>query len=823
MTSSNAMRQLEERHVATKVELMLWSNKMDLLALSNVRGEVALHRLTWQKVWSLPPPSEGVSVKGMAWRPDGKVIAIAYSNSDILLIDVENKETLHTSHVDGEITCINWVQEKDPNDPKSNLLHKQRDTSNKYTVQDSTSNFLPSLPLLSRSFGSVSKGVEENLEDAKKIKEQTHLNILLVGVNTGKLYLSIFGLFPCGVVDMNSYVSGRAFSILDADVSDDLNVLFLVMSCWKEADEVKEGKRDLFLVLLDTPVLAVHSAELHALALKHGHIVSLLGYLSHTMHSITEAWENILLEMDSKLASYAATVPGGSVSADFLDLLMFGIPSDELEMFLLQDLTEKGLKKLGHSIELSYSNIQRLVLKHLHSVGQSLAYHLAELRGMARRTDRYETLGLQEETVAKSLIAAGAFLVKSAEVQQVIDNSMKNYRVFFRWLFVVILRLTDERVPAEITKMTQQELAFIADFLHSFDGISVKQEDDSTPSGSSRKARFNLERLGQYLVDQDLIIPPDVDNNPWAKFLEEINVLASHSSIIPHFRNMSLVQQHNHLKKAIADVFIQPEASIGGLFKVSKVIKCSDIPQIGEPRLTHINVVDDGKLLLAFLDSASPAEGFYLLEIPAGKSSTSIGEASAKCAYFYFNSPTSKMVEEGRDGEFSLSSLMKVLDVQFYLHDVLSVLLEQNGENRSATFVQFPMRIALEAATSVSLRGILDGNQAEYILNFAPRVEATMLLDSGTFRPVENMVASGFAVSGTRKVAVILSESRRKVRLFEMEVEEEEEDDDAMDGTVTNLRDSDTSILDVSKNTDGNEAEWPKGEKEHEETAGANE
>jgi len=737
---------------------------------------------------------------------------------------VENKDTLHTSHVDGEITCINWVQEKDPSDRKSDLLHKQRDTTSKYTIQDSTSNFLPSLPLLSRSFGSVSKSVEENLEDTKKIKEQTHLNILLVGVNTGKLYLSIFGLFPCGVVDMNSCISGHAFSILDADVSDDLNALFLVMSCWKEVDEKKEDKKDFFLVLLDTPVLAVHSPELHALALKHGHIVSLLGYLSHTMHSITEAWENILLEMDSKLASYAATVPGGSVSADFLDLLMFGIPSDELEMFLLQDLTEKGLKKLGHSIELSYSNIQRLVLKHLHSVGQSLAYHLAELRGMARRTDRYQTLGLQEETVAKSLIAAGAFLVKSAEVQQVIDNSMKNYRVFFRWLFVVILRLTDERVPAEITKMTQQELAFIADFLHSFDGISAKQEDDSTPSGGSRKPRFNLERLGQYLVDQDLIIPPDVDNNPWAKFLEENNVLANHPSIIPHFRNMSLVQQHNHLKKAIADVFIQPEASIGELFKVSKIIKCLNIPQIGEPRLTHVNVVDDGKLLLAFLDSASPAEGFYLLEIPAGKSSISRDEASARCVYFYFNSPTSKVVvEEGRGAEFSLSSPMKVLDLQFYLHDVLSVLLEQNGENRSAMFVQFPMRVALEVATSVSLQGISDGNRTEYILNFAPRVEATTLLDSGAFRPVENMVASGFAVSGTRKVAVILSESRRKVRLFEMEVEEEEEEDDAMDGTVTNLRDSDTSILDVSKNMDGNELEWTKGETQQEETAGANE
>lgn len=742
---------------------------------------------------------------------------------DILLIDVENKETLHTSHVDGEITCINWVQEKDPRDPKSSVLHKQKDTTHKYTTQDSTSNFLPKLPLLSRSFGSMNKCIEENLEDAKKIKEQTHINILLVGVNTGKLYLSIFGLFPCGVVDMNSYFSGRSCSILDAEVSDDLNVLFIVLSCWKAGDEKREGGKEISLVLLDTPVLAVRSPELHALALKHGHIVSLLGYLSHTMHSITEAWENILLEMDSKLASYAATVPEGSVSADFLDLLMFGIPSDELEMFLLQDLTEKGLKKLGHSIELSYSNIQKLVLKHLHSVGQSLAYHLAELRGMARRTDRYQMLGLQEETVAKSLTAAGAFLVKAAEVQQVIDNSMKNYKVFFRWLYVVILRLTDERVPAEITKMTQQDLAFIADFLHNFDGMTAKQEDDSTSSGSSRKPRFNLERLGQYLVDQELIIPPDIDNNPWSKFLQENSILANHPSIIPHFRNMSLVQQHNHLKKAIDDVFSQPETSIGELFKVSNIIKCLDIPQTGEPRVTHINVMDDRKLLLAFLDSASPAEEFYLLEIPIDKPSISEDEAVAKCINLYFNPPTSKGGEDGRIDEASWSSPMKVLDVQFYLHDVMSILLEQNGESRGAVFVQFPVRVALEVAISVSLPALQDGDQTKYILSCAPRVEGGVLLDPGALRPVENMVASRFAVSGTRKVAVVLSESRRKVRLFEMEVEEEEEEDEAMDSAAPNLRDSDTSVLDVSKSLDGNEAEWPKKEKQPEEAAENNE
>lgn len=38
MSSGNAMRQLEERHAAIKVELMVWSTKLDLLALSYANG-----------------------------------------------------------------------------------------------------------------------------------------------------------------------------------------------------------------------------------------------------------------------------------------------------------------------------------------------------------------------------------------------------------------------------------------------------------------------------------------------------------------------------------------------------------------------------------------------------------------------------------------------------------------------------------------------------------------------------------------------------------------------------------------------------------------
>ena len=56
--------------------------------------------------------------------------------------------------------------------------------------------------------------------------------------------------------------------------------------------------------------------------------------MNDTLKQIQEAWESVLLEMDSKLESYAQKLPEDGLAADFLELLMFGVPSPELESFL---------------------------------------------------------------------------------------------------------------------------------------------------------------------------------------------------------------------------------------------------------------------------------------------------------------------------------------------------------------------------------------------------------------------------------------------------------------------------------------------------------
>ncbi|KAI8440210.1 hypothetical protein MSG28_001591, partial [Choristoneura fumiferana] len=217
---------------------------------------------------------------------------------------------------------------------------------------------------------------DDNVKDLKEMQEQTQLNMLLVGYGTGHIYMSVFGRYPYGTIHLAQIAKDEfgEFKVLDINLSDDFSMM--------QVFYLDRTTKSLFVALVNTSVLSAYAEEIFTVANRHSQLTQLLSHLDQTMTSITEAWEHILLEMDTKMAYYAASVPEGGVSADLLELLMLGVPSDELELFLLQELTAKGLKKFGSSI-----------------------------------------LGIEEATVSEAIKACCAFLNKSLELQQgVIDS-----------------------------------------------------------------------------------------------------------------------------------------------------------------------------------------------------------------------------------------------------------------------------------------------------------------------------------------------------------------------------------------------------------------
>lgn len=55
------------------------------------------------------------------------------------------------------------------------------------------------------------------------------------------------------------------------------------------------------------------------------------------------------------------------------------------------------------------------------------------------------------------------------ELQQAIEQSTRDYKIFWGWLYGVIIRLVEETVPDEVAAVTQQDVIYLAEFLNNFD------------------------------------------------------------------------------------------------------------------------------------------------------------------------------------------------------------------------------------------------------------------------------------------------------------------------------------------------------------------
>ena len=453
----------------------------------------------------------------LAWRPDGKLLAAGDSSGLITVRHIEAATPIHSQQLDSKVTCLTWL-------PCPKLSPEP---------EDQDWDFLARLPSLSKTYSYVGPGGQEEVEDCRKLHTGQELTVLLAGTEGGHVYVLVNGFLLVMCLQPTDLGGGVGGAVEHLAMTEDSKYISAVV-----------GQR---LLLLSCPLLATCMPELAVLSSKFSLVQGILQYTTETIRQIREAWETILLEMDTKLTSYAEKNEPGTVAADFLELLLFGVPSPQLETFLHKDMTEKGLKKLGQSIELSYSNIQRLVLRYLGAVSQSLNFHLGEMVGLARAGDKYPVLGVTETVVEKALYQAQAFWAKGVELQQVIDESMKNFKAFFRWVYVEILKLSEETVSGDLSKVSQQDITFIAEFLKRFQPV------ESTGGSVSH---LYLEKVGQYLEDAPLVQPPDNSANPWHQLLEKHPEIQEVPFIIPINTGTSLVQEHAKLEAAVSQVGI---------------------------------------------------------------------------------------------------------------------------------------------------------------------------------------------------------------------------------------------------------------------------
>lgn len=570
---------IESKASANEVTHIEWNPKMDLLATIFKNGALTCSRLlSLQKVWHKQANGRMIS---MAWRPDGRVLAIGSFNQKTkenvcTLHDVEDGKRIHTITMQHEITSVNWFQYSDD--------HQKPGDGSK---------------LLSSLKDGQSDGSPTNLNDTfshQLAYEQKNLNILMIATEDGAIQFYSLGLFYLGEISIHSEKNSK---ILSTHLSNCLRYITAHV-CTKQllntAHSLQIFKLDLF---------NKRSDEILRVSKMYAKIADEFEYLDDTINAITTSWEDVLAGLDNKLSSYCCRKrdPEESqsgytfLSADeLLQLLVIGHLSDNLEKFLA-DMSDKGLKKLNSAIEQTCSRVQNLIVRN----AQKCCYHLHAdlnlLRGMSLWRDRYEEVGLKDNFIVGAMQAVGSLMLKLTELQQVIDHSLKSTKSFFRWLISIACRMSGEQsnsvVPNEINKTTQQDIQLITDFIVENFDYNETDFDFSNVSTSSMRptcSNFTLEQVGQYLKNEPLSRLKYSFSKPgtnfWVDFMKQRPDLTvpkvdnDGNTILlfyPHNENTSLIQEHKQTCKTIESAFASVTTNIKSVLESGeKLINLKD-------------------------------------------------------------------------------------------------------------------------------------------------------------------------------------------------------------------------------------------------------
>uniref|UniRef100_A0A1A9WHR9 Anaphase-promoting complex subunit 4 n=1 Tax=Glossina brevipalpis TaxID=37001 RepID=A0A1A9WHR9_9MUSC len=397
---------------------------------------------------------------------------------------------------------------------------------------------------------------------------------------------------------------------------------------------------------------------------------------------------------------------------------------------------------------------KNLVTKPLQSAAINMFYFLNTIKGLAKMSYYFEPL-IVPVTAEEALRQCGALLMKILELEQVVDQSVNDMKLFFSWLCVVIVRLHQQDIPEDMPQLSTQDTIYLAEYLNSIEDSVVENDD-----GSVTKRKFNLEKVGQYLEDKPLqqTVKSDV-HHLWQKLLERNECLYNSFLLYPHEKQLSLIQQRDKMFVAIDSVFEKPNSSITLEFQLDFICTCCSLP------------IEDST-------SWSSIKFSFLAGIKRESDLMAIAIDWQSCLLMEFDQKFSQLscvIINLKPGPFtkelplSLNNL-RFVDLQFYNEEVLSLLLlQENKDKQQSYFMQFSLELMRDKFTLHLLPQNL--NLQEILL---PQ-SVFDVVDFGQFRGMDNICTS-LAVSGSRKVASILSDKNKKMVMFEMEIEDDDDE-----------------------------------------------
>ncbi|KAK9322186.1 anaphase-promoting complex, cyclosome, subunit 4-domain-containing protein [Lipomyces orientalis] len=443
-----------------QVDLFTWCPRMDLLTFSPDPASIWLYRMSGQLVWKMSLKDSKTAISALAWRPDGKMLALGCSDGMIRVCDVNNGRIVHQIATRSSISCVNWVAEDN-----SSIQSRNSAPFDNILNIDITAN-LPKLSALPTAFAPdsifASKVVLDSMINSSFMSEESSMiDILVNGERDNRIFFNIFGHFSIANIACPSPL--EKLTPLCHASSPDLSFHAFIAESQDHA---------LFMLPLRVHFIRRFGNDLAHISSASTKVQALLIYISDVMGAVAAEWKNMESSLVRPMKSLEATLvteKDSDVVLSLLETLILGIPTDAIKTWITNYLSDRAVRSWRKASSSAYENIRKLLLENLIPACERVVVLITRVRGLARWRERGVHLGLNPDSYTHIVDALTLIMGKAHRLIWDLNKEYDHFKPFIQWIKFILDDVTNHNATAEDPDSpieTAKVATYITDYLN---------------------------------------------------------------------------------------------------------------------------------------------------------------------------------------------------------------------------------------------------------------------------------------------------------------------------------------------------------------------
>ncbi|KAI9831026.1 MAG: hypothetical protein M1819_005264 [Sarea resinae] len=454
---------LSEKAVSQPIipELLAYCPTMDLLAVATRDDQLNVYRLNGQRVFGATSKTPNVKINQVRWKPSGQLLAVTWADGTVRLISADTGKIVHhlggSASSDSNITCLGWglnftdgktiqttlggsanglslddvlIQVAYAHAPKAEL-----DLPRDLALLD-IEGALPKLSVLpsgtkNDEIFSSRASMDSVFHSASNMPDNA-VDALIVGLQSGKIHLTIYNSFEIGTFDLAQFEHFRDGSkpILHSSHPYSSTHALLVEGSSSTPSE-------LFFVPLDLKFISSSGRYLSLLASKSTQLQNLLRYILEIEAQMESGWKSSQ-DLPNRFIRNVNESLSEKSQCDLVQaayhLALTGNCFPAMKEWLVDELTERGHKRWEKAVIAGYEDIRRLVHENLLPALERCNVVVSRLRGLSRYRESALVTELSTLELNKVLDTIRCMNLLAHNIMAVAGMELRQFMAFSSWL-----------------------------------------------------------------------------------------------------------------------------------------------------------------------------------------------------------------------------------------------------------------------------------------------------------------------------------------------------------------------------------------------------